>query len=87
MNEILIKIAAFFGVFIGILIFLAGVLRNIFPALYGMYLSWDLLPIYGWWSWIEFQEISFVGLLWGLVLAYIGVKLARVSWNQGEFNK
>ena len=85
MDKILTKIAACLGILIGILIMLAGGVGNILTGLYGMYLSWSLLPILGWRGWLVLQGISIFGILWGLLLAYIGGMLARFAWSYGEF--
>ena len=85
MDKILTKIAACLGILIGILIMLAGGVGNILTGLYGMYLSWSLLPIHGWWGWLVLQGISILGILWGLVLVYIGGMLASFAWSYGEF--
>ncbi len=84
MDKILTKIIACLGILIGILIFLAGI-GNILLAFYSMYLSWHLVPIHGLWGWLVLQGISFFGIIWGLLLVYIGNRLVRLAWVWGEF--
>jgi hypothetical protein len=85
MNKNLKKIAAFSGILVGILVVLAGVLGNILPAIYSMYFSWSLLPIHGWSGWLVLQGISLLGLIWGMLLAFVGSKLASFAWSYGGF--
>jgi hypothetical protein len=85
MNKTLKKIAALSGILVGILVALAGVLGNILPAIYSMYFSWSLLPIHGWSGWLVLQGISLLGLIWGMLLAFVGSKLASFAWSYGGF--
>ena len=72
-------------ILVGILVALAGVLGNILPAIYSMYFSWSLLPIHGWSGWLVLQGISLLGLIWGMLLAFVGSKLASFAWSYGGF--
>lgn len=47
--------------------------------------SWSLLPILGWSGWSVLQGIGLLGLIWGMLLAYVGSKLASFAWSYGGF--
>ncbi|MGB4653182.1 hypothetical protein [Methanothrix sp.] len=85
MNKTFKKIVACIGILVGVLFILAGVLGNVLPAFYAMYFSWSLLPILGWSGWSVLQGIGLLGLIWGMLLAYVGSKLASFAWSYGGF--
>jgi len=84
MEQILKKIISYLGVLVGMLIFLVAGLGNIVWALYGMYVSWALLPLHGWGGWLFLQGLSIFSVLWGLLLVFVGAKLAKFAWDWGH---